>query len=94
MLEQEILNVLEVFDSCGMTQEQQRGIFIDGGVSYNFASLNPPEENLKINLFEFARFLRICQITRPEIDIKHLLVNLYEPKYSSIVLGLKKSGVL
>lgn len=95
MLRKEILFALDVYDSYGITEDEQRRI-LKKGIYFDFTYGDPDyqKRNVEMDYLEFAKFLNICKAMGIEIDINHLLNNLYDGKYENLIRGLKLSGIL
>lgn len=67
-LKNELIEMVNVFDSCKISEENQREIIIDG---VNF--LFDDENHAKLDCFKFSKLLRFCKSFYPDFDVNKML---------------------
>ena len=74
MLKEEVLGILNVFDQSGISEENQRRLFQEG-IYFNFTygDPDPYNRNKRMNIFEFADFLKSCQQLDISVDANELV---------------------
>lgn len=74
MIKEEVLGILNVFDQSGISEENQRRL-LQEGIYFDFTYGEPDfyNRNKRMNVFEFADFLRACQQLDINVDANELV---------------------
>ena len=85
-LENELLEMLQIFNSCQLSEKTQREI-ITTGVYFEFSKT----DRVLLDCFRFAKLLNICQDVFGEFDANQIFRDLFErndAKYESLIKSM------
>ena len=73
-LEDELIEMVRIFDYCGIPKERQRYIICNGGVSFEFGR----DDRVRLNCFRFAKLLEMAKKINEDFDANKMLKDIYQ----------------
>lgn len=86
MLRDEILEALDIFDECGISEDDQRTLFKDGlYFNYTYGDPDYNHENRHLDALKVATLIKTLKAYKKKFEVNDMLYNSYKFCYGDLV---------